>query len=1198
MRFIKNISIKMQLLLAFLTISLIPLAVIGIVAMNRSSNALTNFAFGQLESLREVKKDRILNFLDERESDTHVLLDTVSTLRQAAFDKLRTVQENKKAAVEAYFQKCIGDIQVLSENPLVLDALGAFEETIDENGIIDEDLYGFYDDLKYGDALTRFKEHYGYDDLLLISETGRVLYSLNKEADRAQDLTTPEWEQTGLGQAFQAGMNDEVVLIDFAPYPPADNRYIGFVAAPLHKQGQIKGVVVLKLHTAPLNAIVQRRKGMGKSGETYLVGQKEDVIRYRSDRVVIAGAFGDIKAGSDVEQALAGESDTIVKIGSTGTVDIFSYDPLDIPGLQWAILTTMSLEEAIAPKLEGEDADYFVKYISQYNYEDLYLIHPQGHVFYSVNHDAAYGTNLLTGEYAESGVGNIFQETITSKTFSFADYQPYPPSQGQLSAFLAQPLITDESIELVVALRLSSDALNRVMQERSGMGKTGETYLVGSDMLMRSDSHLDPEHYSAHASFANPVERRIETHATQQALAGMTGESIITNYTGTEVLSAYTPLDVWGTTWGLIAEMSTSEALSSVHSLRQDMLLIALLALLAIVLLISFIIRSFAAQLSKVIAVFDRVANGDLSQNFHIESTNEFGQLLSSMKQMIQKISSVLTETDRLTLAVQEGKLDVRGDTKKFSGGWRDLVKGINNTIDAFVLPINMTSTYIEQLSEDRIPEPIQEHYQGDFNNIKTNLNLLGDKTRDVLQETARIVKAVQEGKLTVRGDASRFGGGWKELIEGLNQLMEAFVTPIQMTAAYVDRISVGDIPEVVTDGYQGDFNAIIQSLNRLIHNVRDVAHVAETMANGDLTIDVHERSEQDALMHALQRMLTTLNKTVREVKTAAERLTERSREMNVISEKMSQGATEQAAAAEEVSSSMEQMAANIHQNADNAKMTEAIALQSAEDARQGEDAVMNIIEAMETIAERIMSVQDIANQTNILSLNATIEAAKAQEYGRGFAVVATSVRDLAQRSRNAADEINLLVRSCAKLTEKAGEVLRRLVPNSEKTAELVQDISAASQEQTSGTEQINRAIQQLDSVTQHNATTAEQLSATAEALASRAEKLQDATQFFQVKAEKELELVEQREEEEFARLLKSFFHASEQDKRRITDILKTVQPYQEDSEDKEATIDNSPKEKEAPPPEVSDQSKGVDIQFGEDGNTGKDLRDKDFEPY
>jgi methyl-accepting chemotaxis protein len=193
----------------------------------------------------------------------------------------------------------------------------------------------------------------------------------------------------------------------------------------------------------------------------------------------------------------------------------------------------------------------------------------------------------------------------------------------------------------------------------------------------------------------------------------------------------------------------------------------------------------------------------------------------------------------------------------------------------------------------------------------------------------------------------------------------------------------------------------------------------------------------------------------------------------------------------------MEQMAANIKQNADNAAQTEQIARQSAKDAETSGLAVGRAVEAMQTIAEKITIVQEIARQTDLLALNAAVEAARAGEHGKGFAVVASEVRKLAERSQTAAAEISAVSGETVKAAQSAGEMLTRLVPDIRRTAELVTEISAACREQDIGASQINQAIQQLDKVTQLNSSASEQMSSTSEELAAQAEELQASIAFF-----------------------------------------------------------------------------------------------------
>jgi methyl-accepting chemotaxis protein len=198
----------------------------------------------------------------------------------------------------------------------------------------------------------------------------------------------------------------------------------------------------------------------------------------------------------------------------------------------------------------------------------------------------------------------------------------------------------------------------------------------------------------------------------------------------------------------------------------------------------------------------------------------------------------------------------------------------------------------------------------------------------------------------------------------------------------------------------------------------------------------------------------------------------------------------------------MEQMLTNIEQNTENAQQTETISVAASQGINNVAVAAKGSLDSVIEISEKINIINDIAFQTNLLALNAAVEAARAGEQGKGFAVVAAEVRRLAERSKIAADEIVTLSDNTKKVTEEAGGLMQKIMPDIDKTSKLVQEITAASLEQSSGANQVSHTLQQLSSITQQNASASEELASSAEELASQAGDLKELISYFKINNE------------------------------------------------------------------------------------------------
>lgn len=555
-------------------------------------------------------------------------------------------------------------------------------------------------------------------------------------------------------------------------------------------------------------------------------------------------------------------------------------------------------------------------------------------------------------------------------------------------------------------------------------------------------------------------------------------------------------------------------------------------------------------EVGKLIINLEKVSKGDLQVETTVAACDDdtrgiaenFTKINRSLEESIAAINLLAEDAAALVHTAMVGQLNVRADASKHHGEFRRIIEGVNTSMatlvghldsmpaPAMIVDNEMNIQYINQIGAQvggKTPEQLfktkcYDHF----------------KTSDCRTEKCACHRAIQDGRISNSETDAHPGNldleiaytgvpvrdmdgkviGALEVVSDQTAIKKAAKTALKIadfqakeTAKLTDglvKLSIGDTGFTLateradneTEEVKTTYESIYGAVNELAAALRNVAALAKEIAEGNLTVQVKERSEQDELMRALANMVAKLAEVVAEVKNAADNVAAGSQELSSGSEIMSQGASEQAAAAEEASSSMEEMAANIRQNADNAMQTEKIALKSAEDAAKGGVAVDDTVRAMKVIAGKITIIEEISRQTNLLALNAAIEAARAGEHGKGFAVVASEVRKLAERSQMAASEIIELSSSSVEVAESAGELLAKIVPDIQKTAELVQEISAASREQDTGSEQINKAIQQLDHVIQQNASAAEEMASTSEELSSQAEQLQQSVAFFRIR--------------------------------------------------------------------------------------------------
>jgi methyl-accepting chemotaxis protein-1 (serine sensor receptor) len=315
----------------------------------------------------------------------------------------------------------------------------------------------------------------------------------------------------------------------------------------------------------------------------------------------------------------------------------------------------------------------------------------------------------------------------------------------------------------------------------------------------------------------------------------------------------------------------------------------------------------------------------------------------------------------------------------------------------------------------------------------------------------------------------------------------------------------------VIVGVWLGIKQALISPLTRLIDNIRHIA-------SGDLVkrIEVEGANEMGELADSLRHMQSELVRTVGDVRNGANAIYSGASEIAMGNNDLSSRTEQQAASLEETAASMEQLTATVKQNAENARQASNLALSASETAQKGGKVVDNVVQTMrdiagssQKIADIISVIDGIAFQTNILALNAAVEAARAGEQGRGFAVVAGEVRNLAQRSAQAAREIKSLIEDSvgrvevgSTLVESAGETMGEIVNAVTRVTDIMGEIASASDEQSRGIDQVGLAVAEMDRVTQQNASLVEESAAAAAALEEQASRLTQAVAVFRIQQE------------------------------------------------------------------------------------------------
>ncbi len=234
-----------------------------------------------------------------------------------------------------------------------------------------------------------------------------------------------------------------------------------------------------------------------------------------------------------------------------------------------------------------------------------------------------------------------------------------------------------------------------------------------------------------------------------------------------------------------------------------------------------------------------------------------------TIEQMRVNLKALIADANLLSKAAVEGKLATRADASKHEGDFRKIVEGVNQTLDAVIGPLNVAAEYVDRISKGDIPPRITDNYNGDFNEIKNNLNNCIDIMNNLLTEAGRVVTAAADGQLDQRANADLFVGGWNKLVVGVNEIVTNIVNPLMVTADYVDKVSKGVIPPAITDEYKGQYNVIKGNLNAVVKMMSELLAETDKIIKAAADGQLDERANADLFVGGWNKLVAGVNDTI-----------------------------------------------------------------------------------------------------------------------------------------------------------------------------------------------------------------------------------------------------------------------------------------------------------------------------------------------
>ncbi|MDF2653970.1 MAG: methyl-accepting chemotaxis sensory transducer [Bacillota bacterium] len=492
--------------------------------------------------------------------------------------------------------------------------------------------------------------------------------------------------------------------------------------------------------------------------------------------------------------------------------------------------------------------------IERLGYLDMAVVTPDGTATYVSGETAQLGDREYIKK-ALDGQVNVSGVLISKVT-------------GKPVVMEAAPIYREGKIAGVLLGRRDGAYL-KTITDAQGLGERGYAFILGKDSTIYS--HPNETLILDQANVYADVESggALKEYGLALKELGLGNSGIVSyHFNGEQRITAMAPIP--GTDWVIGIGNYEKDMLEGINALRYTLLLLSLLVVAAGIVIALIVGSRISKPIRGLRVMANQVALGDVDIDARTSLKDEVGDLITAFGEMADNIKmqaeaarriaagdlsmeikprsekdvlgysmiavqntlkDLVDEAEQLTAAAVAGNLEHRGDAEHFTGGYREIITGFNSTIDAIVAPLNVALELIDKMANGQDPGDLENHYPGTYGVFIGNLLLVREALQTLLSEALGLVEAAKEGTLSYRADTGKLKGGYAEIVGGINDTLDALINPLNIAAGYIEQIGRGEIPNKITEAYQGDFNEIKNSINSCIDGLDGLLEGRDVLA-------------------------------------------------------------------------------------------------------------------------------------------------------------------------------------------------------------------------------------------------------------------------------------------------------------------------------------------------------------------------------